>query len=63
MSRSSHVAEKSVVKWILKLDDYGFSPRVDILMGLVQVVVLAKEVCMLLVGISTLQRRVRMHVG
>ena len=37
----SPVAEKAIVKWILKLDDYGFSPRVDILMGLVKN--LAKE--------------------
>ena len=29
-------AEKAIAKWILKLDDYGFSPRVDILMGLVK---------------------------
>ena len=25
-----------MVKWILKLDDFGFSPRVDNLMGLVK---------------------------
>ena len=37
----SPTAEKAVVKWILKLDSYGFSPRVDILMGLVKH--LAKE--------------------
>lgn len=29
-------AEKAAVRWILKLDDYGLSPRVDILMGLVR---------------------------
>ena len=33
-----HAVKKAVVKWVLKLDDYGFSSRVDILMGLVQVV-------------------------
>ena len=32
----SPAAEKAIVKWILKLDSFGFSPRVDILMGLVQ---------------------------
>ena len=32
----SPAAEKATVKWILKLDDFGFSPRVDILMGLVK---------------------------
>ena len=37
----SPAAEKAIVKWILKLDDYGFFPRVDILMGLVKN--LAKE--------------------
>ena len=37
----SPAAEKAVVKWILKLDDYEFSPKVDILMGLVKH--LAKE--------------------
>ena len=37
----SPAAEKAVIKWILKLDSYGFSPRVDILMGLVKH--LAKE--------------------
>ena len=37
----SPAAEKAIVKWILKLDDYGFPPRVDILMGLVKN--LAKE--------------------
>ena len=31
----SLAAEKAIVKWILKLDSFGFSPRVDILMGLV----------------------------
>ena len=30
------MAEKAIEKWILKLDDYGFSPRIDILMGLVK---------------------------
>ena len=32
----SPAAEKAMVKWILKLDDFGFSPGVDILMGLVK---------------------------
>ena len=32
----SPAAEKAIVKWILKLDSFGFSPRVDILMGLVK---------------------------
>jgi len=29
-------AEKAIVKWILKLDDFGFSPRIDHLMGMVR---------------------------
>ena len=29
-------AEKAMAKWILKLDDFGSSPRVEILMGLVK---------------------------
>ena len=29
-------AEKAVVRWVLKLGDYCFSPRVDILIGLVK---------------------------
>ena len=32
----SAVVKKAIVKWILKLDSFGFSPRVDILMGLVK---------------------------
>ena len=32
----SPAAEKATVKWILKLGDYGFSPRADILMGLMK---------------------------
>ena len=32
----SPVAEKAMVKWILKLDDFGFSPRVALLIGLVK---------------------------
>ena len=38
----SPAAEKAIVKWVLKLDSFGFSPRVDILMGLVKH--LAKDV-------------------
>ena len=33
----SPAAEKAVVKWILNLNDYGFSLKVDILMGLVNI--------------------------
>ena len=33
----SPAAEKAVVKWIPNLDDYGFSPKVDNLMGLVNI--------------------------
>jgi hypothetical protein len=29
-------AEKAIVKWILKLDEFGFSPRIDHLMGMVK---------------------------
>jgi hypothetical protein len=29
-------AEKAIVKWILKLDDFGFSPGIDHLMGMVK---------------------------
>ena len=32
----SPASEKAVVRWVLKLGDFGFSPRVDILMGLVK---------------------------
>ena len=32
----SPAAEKAIVKWVLKLDSFGFSPRVDIFMGLVK---------------------------
>ena len=32
----SPATEKAIEKWILQLDSFGFSPRVDILMGLVK---------------------------
>ena len=32
----SPAAKKAIVKWVLKLGSFGFSPRVDILMGLVK---------------------------
>ena len=34
----SPAAERAIVKWILKLDSFGLSPRVDILMGCVRVI-------------------------